>query len=315
MSNDVPNITPKFCGNCGQKILEGATFCAYCGAPIPAIDTSESSTTETPSKINLTYPSSSHRNIHPYSAPYRTSSIRTEPALPFFQHFQGVLLSPHLEMPKIVNRPNFGQPFLLVILTGILVAVTIFLYYSKVTIITTPEFEQEYLSLVGFTPEMIEEFDLATLLQFSLMLGAPLGILIDWIVINTLVLWILHAIFSSQTPSYRRNFKTMVTITGWSFLPRIFGEAITLVYVAFFVPSSSITITSIEELAVLDSLGITGIFYYIFFLIWIGVNLWGALIVYFGAKSNIPEGSNAIIIAVIYFIIPFILSFLALPAL
>ena len=315
MSENVPNITPKFCGNCGQKTLEGATFCAYCGAPIPAINTPGSVTTRQPSEHTPTYPSSSPRNIFPYSAPYKPSSITTEPALPFFQHFQGVLLSPHLEMPKIVKRPNFGQPFILVILTGILLGVTIFLYFSKVTIVTTPEFEQAYLSSVGLTPDMLEGIDLATLLQFSFMLGAPLGILIDWMVFNTLILWILHAIFSSQTPSYMRNFKTMVTITGWSFLPYIFEELIRLVYVALIVPQSSITITNFEELAILDTLGITGIFASIFFLLWIGFNIWGAMIVYFGVKSNIPEGSNAIIITILYFIIPLILSFLALPAL
>ena len=306
MSNEGTRTTPKFCGNCGQKLLEGATFCAYCGSPVPSVDSAGVVSSKPPSSYNSIQPSVSSRGAPAYQAPYRPERIRAEPVLPFIQHFQGVLISPQLEMPQIVERPNFRQPLFLVLIAGILAGITILITYSKVT----PDFTDEFIRSVGYTSDMSEFLDLDTLMQMSLMIGEPLGFLVSWIIIDTFVLWGLHAVISSEVPSYKRNYKIMATITGWSFLPRIFEQIVNIILVILFVPPSTITINSMSDLAVLDALGLPDEIALISFLFGLVIQLWSVVIVYFAVKSIDPIGSHAIMIVIAYALLPYVFSFI-----
>ena len=118
MSDDFQKTTPRFCGNCGQKLLEGATFCAYCGSQVPPVDSTGIVSSKPSSGYTPIPPSVSDRVSPAYPTPYGPPKIKTEPPLPFTQHFQGVLLSPQLEMPRILKRPNLKHPFFIVLIAG-----------------------------------------------------------------------------------------------------------------------------------------------------------------------------------------------------
>jgi len=306
MSYDKPKTTPRFCGNCGQKLLEGATFCAYCGTPVPSI----TSTGELSSKPSTPYtsmpPTVTDRGIPAYQPPYRVERIANHP-LPFIQHFQGVLLSPQLEMPRIAKRPNLKQPFLVVILVGIIAAIASLLIFSKVTF--APGFADEFFQSMGYSSDLIEGIEIESLMQTSLMMGAflsPIGYIINWIIINSIILWILHAIFSSQIPSQERNFKVMATIAGWSFVPLIFDELIYLIFVVLFVPAT--TVNNMAELTALETLGSIGGIAIFLLPISLIFQIWSAVLVYFASKSIDVEGYHAAIIAILYAIVPYIFS-------
>jgi hypothetical protein len=309
MSYDDPKTTPKFCGNCGQKLLGGATFCAYCGTPVPAIDSTGVTSTK-PSTQSTSMPSTiTDRGVPTYQAPYRPEKITTEPPLPFIEHFQGALLSPQLEMPRIVKRPNLKQPFLVVLIVGIIAGAASFLLFSKVTF--SPEFTEDFFRSMGYSSDLIEGFEVESLMQTSLMMGAfisPVGYIVNWIIINSIILWILHALISSKIPSQERNFRVMATIAGWSFLPLIFDELIYLIYVVLFIPST--TVNSMAELTALETLGSVGGAGLILLVVSLVFQIWSAVLVYFASKSIDAEGYHATIIAVLYAIVPYIFSYL-----
>lgn len=301
MSKDIPETAPKFCGNCGQKLLGGATFCAYCGTPVPTIDSTGVVRAKPSSPHTSIPPTVSDRGTPTYPPSYRSEKIVREPALPFTQHFQGVLMSPQLEMPRIVKRPNLSQPFLIVLIAGIVSGLALYVLTLKTTIEFSSSFF-ESLGLSGMDIEM-EEY-----MQFLTILSAfftPFGFFITWLV-GSIVLWILHAIFSSRVPSHERNFKTMMSIVGWSFLPRIFNELVRLAAFALFIEPSTIIINDILDFSAMSTpLGIVGD---ILFFIDIIFLIWGIVLVYFAVKSIDPEGSHAVIIAIIYAVILFFLG-------
>ncbi len=301
MSKDVPKITPKFCGNCGQKLLEGATFCAYCGTPVPAIDKTGGISSKPSSPYISTPPPLSGTGTPAYQAPYRHERIKTEPDLPFAQHFQGVLISPQLEMPRIARRPNISHSFLLVLITGIIAGIAMFILSSKTTI----EYSATFYESLGFTGTDINAEEFIEFMKIFSAFSAPIGFFISWI-IGSIVLWILQAIFSSKIPSHERNFKTMATIVGWSFLPRIFNELVRLVAFSVLVEPSTYEVNDILDLGAMSApLGIVGDILFIadlFFLIWTVV------LIYFAVKSIDPEGSHAVIIGIIYAVALFLLG-------
>ena len=307
MSYDKPKTTPRFCGNCGQKLLEGATFCAYCGTPVPSIPSPSVINSKPSAQYSSMPPMGTDRGVPAYQPPYRAEKMITEPPLPFIQHFQGVLLSPQLEMPRIIKRPNLKQPFLVVLIVGIIAGIASFLIFSKVSF--APGFADEFFQSMGYTSDLIEGIDIESLMQTSLMMGAflsPIGYIINWIVINSIILWILHAIISSQIPSQERNFKTMATIAGWSFLPLIFDELIYLISVVLFIPAT--TVNNMNELAAIESFGsVDGIAVFLL-LISLIFQIWSAILVYFASKSIDAEGYHAAIIAVLYAIVPYVFS-------
>ncbi len=300
MSDDFQKTTPRFCGNCGQKLLEGATFCAHCGSQVPPVDSTGIVSTKPSSGYTPIPPAVTDRVSPGYPTSYGPPRIKTEPPLPFTQHFQGVLISPQVEMPRIAKRPNIGQPFLIVIIVGIIAGVTLFVLNSKINI----QFSDTFMESFGLSG--MEGFDMGEYMQFFMMLTAfftPFGFIVSWVIASA-VLWILHAIISSQVPSHERNFKTMATVIGWSFLPRIFNELIRLVAYFIFIQPSTLIIDDILDFSLMSApVGIIGDMFFfvdIFFLIW------GVALVYFAAKSIDPEGNHAIIIGIIYAIFSFL---------
>jgi hypothetical protein len=308
MSYDNPKTAPRFCGNCGQKLLEGATFCAYCGTPVPDIDSTGVTSAKPYTQFTSTPSTVTDRGIPAYQAPYRPERIVKEPPLPFTQHFQGVLLSPQLEMPRIAKQPNLKQPFLVVLIVGIIAGIASVTLFSKVSF--SPEFTEDFFQSIGYSTDLIEGFEMESLMQTSLMMGAfisPVGYIINWIIINSIILWILHTLISSQVPSQERNFRIMATIAGWSFLPLIFDELVYLLFVVFFVPAT--TVNNMAELTALETLGSVGGIGIILLIISFIFQIWSAILVYFASKSIDAEGYHAIIIAILYAIVPYIFSY------
>lgn len=295
MSYDDPKINPRFCGNCGQKLLEGATFCAYCGTPVPSADQTV---------IAVSKPSSEYTTPPPSFSPRPTPSrayqrVPTEPPNPFAQHFQGVLLSPQFEMPRIAKRPNISQPFLIVLLSGIIAGIAIYLLISK----STMEFSPAFVDSLGLSGLDIDMEEYLQFIQTIIAFSTPLGILFSWL-LGSLVLWILQAIFSSKIPSHERNFKTMLTIVGWSFLPRIFNELTRLITFVFLVEPTTYVLNDILDVSALSfPLGIAGDILFFADLIFL---IWGVGLVYFAVKSIDPEGSHAVIIGIIYAVFLFL---------
>ncbi len=313
MSYDVPKTTPRFCGNCGQKLLEGATFCAYCGTPVPTIDSTGVASLKPSTQYTPVPPTVTDEGAPPYPASYRAERLTKEPPSPFIQHFQGVLISPKEEMPQITKRPNLKQPFLVVLIVGIIAGIATVILYSK--LVFTQEFIDEMFSSVGYSADVIEGMDMQSLAQFSFMLGGlflPVMYIIGWIIINTSILWGLHAIISSQVPSHDRNFKLMATITGWAYLPRILEELVNAALVAIFVPQTEVS--SMSDLVAIESFESLGEFGFILslvsMLIFFISLIWGSILVYFASKVIDPEGSHAIVIVVLYSIIKVAITFL-----
>ncbi|MFX1282227.1 MAG: YIP1 family protein [Promethearchaeota archaeon] len=301
MSNDGSETTPKFCGNCGQKLLGGATFCAYCGTPVPTVDSTGVVSTKPSSPYTAIPPTVSDRGTPTYPPSYRPERIVREPPLPFAQHFQGVLMSPKLEMPRIVKRPNLGQPFIIVLIAGIISGLALYV----LTLRTPIEFSEGFFESLGISGMDIDMDEYMQFLMIVSVFFTPFGFFITWL-IGSFVLWILQAIFSSQVPSHERNFKTMMSIVGWSFLPRIFSELLRLAAFALFIQPTTITINDIFDFTALSApIGIVGDILFFTDIIFL---IWGIVLVYFAVKSIDPEGSHAVIIAIIYAVILFIVG-------
>ncbi|NHJ01931.1 MAG: zinc ribbon domain-containing protein [Candidatus Heimdallarchaeota archaeon] len=303
--------SPRYCGNCGKEILQNATFCAYCGEKVPQIDSQ--GVIKTPSS---SYSDSSRISTIPYdsgrSFPYQYGD-RREPPLPFLQHFRGVITAPQKEMAEIAKRPNLGQPIILIVIVGLIGGFASYILFSKMNI----TFSSAFFESMGMDPSgPLDPSTLADIMQFSLLLGAftaPLNFLFEWI-INSLILWGLFAIISSSIPSYQRNFKTAATIIGWTYLPSIIEEIFNLAYYAFFIEPMTLTVNSSADLIAIDTIGTSGETGIIFFVLGIIFHLLGVILIYFAAKAIDNQGSHAIFIALIYAIIPYILTFISLFA-
>jgi hypothetical protein len=127
---------PKFCGNCGKNFIDGATFCAYCGTPIPVIDADHTKNLKSTITTPFMQPSEYKRSISDYHSIGEQDRVLLNPSLPFIQHFRGVLLTPQTEMPQIVNRlPNIIHPLFIVLICGILSAISSFILLSNSFII------------------------------------------------------------------------------------------------------------------------------------------------------------------------------------
>jgi hypothetical protein len=300
MSKDTSSISPKFCGSCGKELLKGATFCAYCGAPVPPLQTSQATSVK-PSSEPITSPTTVSTGYPPYPYQYTPTQRIIEPPFPFFQHFQGVLLSPQNEMPQIVKRPNLRQPLIIVLLTGILMGISLYILISKASIQISESFSDPF-GAAGSEGISAEQY-VQMFIQI-MPLASPIGYLSNW-VIGGVILWIILAIVSSQIPSHERNFKTGLTIVGWSFIPRIFSELIRIVVYTVLVGPYTLIVNDIYDLTVisppLGSLGLILSFMDIFFLIW------SVVLIYFAVKSIDPQGSHGIITAIAYAVINFIL--------
>lgn len=302
MEDDKP-IIPKFCGSCGKILLQGATYCAYCGAAVPDLS-SPSITGAKPAPYTPPSPSS----YPPSSPPPYFQKPPTDPPLPFFQHLQGIILSPREEMSRIAKRPNIGQPLLIIAVIGILAGIALFIYHSKVTIVLTDNFKQEFNEMMMGSSELGAESFIdffVSLMPFMMVFG----LFMNWIIFNGVILWILHSIISSGVPAHKRSFKTILTIIGWSSLPLILEELINFIYVLFFVSKSTITMNSLADLALLETIETTGSIGLILVVFSLLIQIVSVILVYFAVKSIDPYEYHAIVITVLYAILPFALSF------
>ncbi|MFX0049754.1 MAG: YIP1 family protein [Candidatus Hermodarchaeota archaeon] len=311
MSKDTSSISPKFCGSCGKELLKGATFCAYCGAPVPTIHTSQA-TSAKPSSEPIISPTTVSTGHPPYPYQYTPTQRITEPPFPFIQHFQGVLLSPQNEMPQIVKRPNLRQPLWIVFFAGALAGIAMYIVMSRV--LPRIEFTSEFFASFGVSPEMLQGFGMDEFMRMTLTLTAllsPLEFIISWI-FSSLILWIVLTIIGSQIPSYERNFKTSATIVGWSFLPRIFEETINIIYNFIFVPipSSTVTISNMTEFSAITTATSSEIISLAFLVVGLLFLIWSAIIIYFAIKSFNLEGSRAVIVVIIYMLVSYFLPYL-----
>ncbi len=291
---------PKFCGNCGKKFLDGATFCAYCGTPIPVINANITTNTKsafpTPSIQTSVY----NRSISSPRSSSEQDKMLSDPSLPFIQHFQRVLLSPQTEMPQIVNRiPNLVQPLLILLICGLFAGISSFISLSKTTIQVSDTFSEPLLATAGISAEEYIQI-LSSVIPFFTVIFY----IIFWF-ISGIVLWIVQSLISSNIPSYRRNFKVQLTISGWSFLPLIFYELIEVIAVTLFVEPSTFVVNDLYDIALIGVPPDTIVFFMM--VISIIFLIWRLLIVYFAVRTLDPEGSHATFITVVYAIFLFFL--------
>lgn len=290
---------PKYCGNCGKQYIDGATFCAYCGTPIPVINANVTANTKSIFSTTSIQSSYDKRSISSYHSSSEQDRMLSDPSLPFTQHFKGVLLSPQAEMPQIVNRkPNLIHPLFIVLICGIFSAISSFILLSKTTIQLSNTFSDPLLSTAGISAEEYIQILSSYVIPFS----TAITFLIFW-VISGLVLWIAQSLISSNIPAHRRNFKVQLTISGWSYLPLIFYELIKVIVITLLVEPSTFVVNELYDIALIgslpDTIGLFMTIISIFFLIW------RVLIVYFAVRTLDPEGSHATIITVVYAILVF----------
>jgi len=306
MEDDKP-IVPKFCGSCGKTLLQGATYCAYCGATVPDLSSPLATRTK-PTPDSSPSPGS-------YPPPYYQKPV-TDPPLPFFQHFQGVLISPQEEMVQITKKPNLRQPFVVVIIAGIIAGLALFIYFSK--IIPMLEYTPEFYQSLGIPSDQLGGININDFINMSFMFSAllsPIEFLISWI-ISSVFLWVLLALLGSHISSHERNFKISATIVGWSFLPRIFEESINLIYNLVIVqaPSSPIEVSDFAEIATITAVGSSDLFNLLFLFTSLIFLIWSVVLVFFAIRSFNLEASRAVVIAISYAVINYVFPILfALP--
>ncbi|MFW9777283.1 MAG: YIP1 family protein [Candidatus Heimdallarchaeota archaeon] len=274
--------SPKYCGSCGKELLPGAAFCAHCGAPVPKLG---------PQSLSQ-IPAS------PYYITSRPAMSHTEPPLPFLQYFQGVIITPQKEMPKIVERPNYKHPFFLSLLIGILAGVSMAVFLSKLRMTIFPEFYQN-IAGVDLPASFYDEFDFESYLRFTFIILSVLGPIISWLV-DSVILYLLMAVVAPAVSSHRRNFKTAATITGWASVPQFVGQIVDIGYNWFFVSEMTVVLRTSEDIQKIAIPAVSGFAELILLGIGIGVLIWGGLMVYWGVKSMVPEGNQPVIISVIY---------------
>lgn len=299
MNDNLPPDSPIFCGSCGQKLLEGATFCAFCGTRVQTMTSPSASTQKTPPEYTrLTTPRPSS-----YPPQYSIDQVTSEPPLPFLQHFRGVLLQPNEEMPRVTKRPNLGQPFLIIIINGLLAGIALFILFSKVTI----TFSAEFYNSLGFPQDALGEINIEDYMELTFMLSAlltPIDMLINWL-ISSFILWGILSLLASDVPSSMRKFRVTMTISGWASLPQIVGGILDIGNNLIFVSRSTVIVNSIADTAAIAATGTDTPIGLIVLLVNFLLLFWSALLAYFAIKSLKSEGSQAVIITAIYTVVLF----------
>jgi hypothetical protein len=289
MANEPQSALPKYCGSCGKELLQGADFCAYCGAPVPKLGTQSHPQT----------------TISPYYVTPRAPMTRTEPPLPFIKHFQGVILTPHTEMPRIMERPNYKQPIVLNILVGILTGVALAVILSKVTMTFTTEFRQSLVEMFGTDAS---NMDMESLILFSFFFSSLFGPFLLWLV-NSLILYFLLVVFAPTVSSTQRNFKTSATIIGWTSVPQIVGEIFNVFYNLIFIPESTFEFNELGDIQNLTLTTVSGPIEWVSLALNFAILIWGVLLVYWAVKSIFPQGNQPVIIAIAYIVVRIVVSF------
>ncbi|MHA1227056.1 MAG: YIP1 family protein [Candidatus Hodarchaeales archaeon] len=300
--NEYNSGKPRFCGNCGKELIEGATFCAYCGHPVP--DLSKPSgldqiKTESKGYTELT-------TVQPYRSQYHGNILRKEPPLPFAHHLRGVIASPKQEMPEIANRPNLQQPFLIVLIVGLISSLGVMILFSKITLNMT----DNYFASLGIPPGAISEGEIESMMSMIPVItaiSAPIGFIINWL-INGVILWILHVILASRLDPKSRSFKKMLTIIGWSFLPNSIEGVLNIFYYLFFISPQTITVNSNADLQAMAAIMSNNLASMILMIISIVMFVYSIILIYFAIKPTESQGANPIAISIVYILISFILT-------
>ena len=300
------NNVIKFCGNCGKKLIENASFCAYCGF---SIDMGIQKQGQTQKIANLTEPS----KVHDYPVTHQGPGVPYTPYVkekivprPFFTNFRGAILTPKTDLPLIAAKPNLFQPLILNLIIGILSSVAMVVLFSKMSITISPAF---YDSLPSDIYPV--EFDvnlLNRIMTISVMIFSPLVALAQWL-IYSFILWILFSIFGSDIESYNRNFRKMATITGWAQIPMILHQVMAILTTTLFMNDGTIEYQSLTETIITG-----GEFPLSISLVQQGIQIlllvWSVVIIYYGIKSLGSLRTNPTTISVIYGVIVFVFSIL-----
>jgi len=301
-TNEYNSGKPRFCGNCGKELIEGATFCAYCGHPVP--DLSKPSGLGQTEMKSKTYDVLT--TVQPYRSQYHGHVLQKEPPLPFSEHLKGVITSPKQEMPEIAKRPNLKQPFIIVLIVGLISGIGIMILFSKITINLT----DEYLRSLGIPSGAISQSELESMMEMVTLMSAffaPIGLLINWF-IDGVILWILHAILASRLPPESKSFKKMLTIIGWSFLPKSIEGILSIFYNMIFISPQTITVNSNADLEAMTLVMSTGLLSMILMIINLVVFVYGIILIYFAIKPTESQGANPLAIVIVYLLISFVLT-------
>jgi hypothetical protein len=271
----------KYCGNCGKNLMPNATFCAYCGAKIP----------------KLAEISGSYDIIHELGS----SLPQTTPLRPFITNFQGVLLSPKEEIPQVINTSNLSQPLYLNIFIGLLVAIALLTYFSKMPISLSQSFLDSFPGMEDLNPS-----EFINLFNQLMLLFTPIAQILNWL-LYSLVLWILVALFASDIVPRRRNFRTIASIAGWSQIPVLFQQLVMIGYNLLILPRGEIIFHSVFEIEtrVLETNSLIEIFDFILLGIEFFILLWSIFLIYYAVKSLGSMKSNTSLICIVYAIIIF----------
>jgi len=286
---------PQFCGNCGSKLIENATFCGNCGQAVPSSPTKP---------FIMTKPTSDSA----HQPGYRIQPLRFEPPLPFFTHFRGVLFSPKEEMARIIQRPNIKQPLLIILIVGTLSGIGLMIFFSKLSL----TFTEEYISSLGLPGGEISDIELSSIVQISLYLSAlfvPLGLIVNW-VINAVILWILHSLFAAQVPPELRSYRVNLTVIGWASLPGILEELINILHNVIFVTPRAAIIESQTQLQNLLASPSSEILQWFLSGLNLIIFLYGILLIYLSIRQLDSQGSNSLVIIIIYALISFMIPLL-----
>ncbi|MHA1976498.1 MAG: YIP1 family protein [Candidatus Hodarchaeales archaeon] len=269
----------RYCGNCGKELVTNATFCAFCGAPIPKIGDFVPPSGDTPYII--------------------TKPKETSPRRSFFTNFRGAIVAPKEEMPIIASSPNFSQPFFLNLLIGVLAAISVFIFYNKFEMIFSESFLASFPLSMGSNENAILDFE--NYYRLILPVTSIFSILITWLLMSV-ILWVLHVIFASDLDSNARNYKKMATIVGWAQIPLMIYQII-MVLLYFFSPGGEIEFHSIIEREIRSSVS----FGFFMTPLVIFAIIWSLALIYFPIKSLGSIKSNPVIICVIYGILYYFL--------
>jgi hypothetical protein len=274
----------RFCGNCGKNLLPNATFCAYCGAEIPKLAALSPVYKEIP-KLEP--------SIH-----------QIEPLRPFLQNFTGIMISPKKDFPQIITKPNLSQPFILNVLIGFLSAITLVTYFNKIPIRFSQSFIDSFLVSPGL--EDMDPSEFISLFTQLIPIFTPIFQIISW-VLYSLILWILIAVFASDLVPQKRNFKTMMTITGWSQLPTIFLQLIMIVYNLLLLPSGEIIFHSMFEIETIIPVPTPQIIDFLLVGVEFFILFWRVFLIYYAVKSLASINTNVTVICIVYGIIVFLM--------
>jgi len=282
MSDFNENNVIKYCGNCGKKLIENASFCAYCGFSMENNKPKEGQTQkmadwQVPTR-NQDYSITHQEPGVPYT-PYIKERIQPRP---FFTNFKGAVLNPKTDLPLIAAKPNLSQPLILNLIIALLSSVAIVIMLSKVKIIISPTF-------FDFLPTDLDPsvFDINYLEQM-VVISYPMVILLDTLIVwllYSIILWVLFKIFASDIASPDRNFRKMATITGWAQIPMILLQITTILFYSFILTDGELNYPSMT----VTSVGANGVIFGLFNMLLTGIQtfllLWSVLLVYYAIKS------------------------------